>query len=855
MALLYYHNLGLRRPDILMRNVFFGLKTYYDFLRKTQGYMESDAAVKRLAWRSDHSAETGEGAASNPVWVVLEEPKDHPNEPESTFKAFMDENIREIYETSPEAQRRNNRHRFDEKHKIAVLGRDPETSRLKLERHPADNAALLLRPNTYTLSRQIRALQALQNKPSLSHLPLLRLMESEGHAYWPSFNPTGVEDWMVLTDPDRPGTQEQREFVQIAMGTPDFALLEGPPGSGKTTAICELILQLVKKGQRVLLCASTHVAVDNVLERLMDERNDYHDHIIPIRIGERNNISKKARPWQLGTFARTERNRLLQKLGELPLLSKAQTALRDSIRHAPSMIERMVLAASNLVCGTTIGILQHPDIKKQGAATASYDVLIIDEASKTTFQEFLVPALLSKKWVIVGDPKQLSPYVDVAEMAVNVKACLPDESLQNACVDVFRASQPGKKQRRVAAVVTEKEQDRKAYIAQADAHGVELVDAADSKPLWGASLVVGTLTDFDRRLDELPLDVTTVRAPDDALDLLRRRAAAFLQISKRGREQQPQWADEISWRLASVYEQRFSQEPDSQAGKGLSTNKRLHQQIKALLPVEARERDVADKIDRVRCVALPSILESLRHGFEQDEKQRKSSALTDGLPEHALAQRHIILSTQHRMHPEIAAFSHEHIYARKALTTPKYMEQTRAWAYARYDHRSLWLDVRGGFKGRSNANVNEASKVVGELKHFDTWAKNNPCADGQPWEAAVLTFYRGQEREIRHQLRCWSKQSHAMRHFTSGSHLSIELCTVDRFQGHEADLVILSFASAWPTSFLESPNRLNVALTRARYQRVIVGDRLAMQKSKADVLRSLAENEPWDRHIEKENCS
>ncbi|MEG0717017.1 MAG: AAA domain-containing protein, partial [Comamonas sp.] len=94
----------------------------------------------------------------------------------------------------------------------------------------------------------------------------------------------------------------------------------------------------------------------------------------------------------------------------------------------------------------------------------------------------------------------------------------------------------------------------------------------------------------------------------------------------------------------------------------------------------------------------------------------------------------------------------------------------------------------------------------------------------------------------------------AMKHFTRGprqrAHLSIDLCTVDRFQGHEADLVIITFARAQPTSFLESPNRLNVALTRARYQRVIVGDRIAMQRARGSVLGVLAANEPWDRFVQ-----
>ena len=109
------------------------------------------------------------------------------------------------------------------------------------------------------------------------------------------------------------------------------------------------------------------------------------------------------------------------------------------------------------------------------------------------------------------------------------------------------------------------------------------------------------------------------------------------------------------------------------------------------------------------------------------------------------------------------------------------------------------------------------------------------------------------QKNLRKNLRRWTNQHHAMRHFSRGPrqrpHLSIELCTVDRFQGHEADLVILTFASARPTSFLESPNRLNVALTRARYQRVIVGDRVAMQRTPGSALAVLAENEPWDRVV------
>ena len=178
----------------------------------------------------------------------------------------------------------------------------------------------------------------------------------------------------------------------------------------------------------------------------------------------------------------------------------------------------------------------------------------------------------------------------------------------------------------------------------------------------------------------------------------------------------------------------------------------------------------------------------------------------------------------------------------------------RKWSYRRYAHRSVWRDVRGRFDGRFNCNKDEARSVADELRHFDEWARANPRDDGRPWEAAVLTFYRGQEREVRLHLRKWTRQDRAMRHFARGPkrpYLRIELSTVDRFQGHEADLVLISFARSHPTSFLESPNRLNVALTRARYQRVVIGHRQAMRRARGALLAALAESEPWEQDIDE----
>ena len=71
--------------------------------------------------------------------------------------------------------------------------------------------------------------------------------------------------------------------------------------------------------------------------------------------------------------------------------------------------EAALVVASQMVAGTCVGIAGAPGIDDE-----EFDLCIVDEASKATATETLVPLVRAKRWVLVGDEKQLPPFLDEA---------------------------------------------------------------------------------------------------------------------------------------------------------------------------------------------------------------------------------------------------------------------------------------------------------------------------------------------------------------------------------------------------------------------------------------------------------
>ncbi|MGA4540885.1 AAA domain-containing protein [Uniformispora flossi] len=73
----------------------------------------------------------------------------------------------------------------------------------------------------------------------------------------------------------------------------------------------------------------------------------------------------------------------------------------------PQAAEPMFLPTQSVVAGTCMGFLANTHIQNM-----QFDLCIIDEASRATAPELLVPMTRAKRWVLVGDTKQLPPMVE-----------------------------------------------------------------------------------------------------------------------------------------------------------------------------------------------------------------------------------------------------------------------------------------------------------------------------------------------------------------------------------------------------------------------------------------------------------
>jgi DNA polymerase alpha-associated DNA helicase A len=104
----------------------------------------------------------------------------------------------------------------------------------------------------------------LMKMPESEHSTLMRVLFGQSSAV--AVQPRDMAKDLEWLDPSL--NDSQKEAIKFALATSEVALIHGPPGTGKTHTLIELIRQCLKQGLRLLVCGPSNISVDNIVERL-----------------------------------------------------------------------------------------------------------------------------------------------------------------------------------------------------------------------------------------------------------------------------------------------------------------------------------------------------------------------------------------------------------------------------------------------------------------------------------------------------------------------------------------------------------------------------------------------------------
>lgn len=212
----------------------------------------------------------------------------------------------------------------------------------------------------------------------------------------------------------------QQAAVRFAMSAQDVAIIHGPPGTGKTTTVVELIVQAVLRGEKVLACAPSNTAVDNILERLVRARQKVVRIGHPARVNEQlrdHTLDAKVQDHEAMKIVREmqrEAENLFRRAGRFtrarPGRGEKQAMRREArqLKSDARLLERQavenVIDRADVVCSTAT-------FNEDIVGDREFDLVVIDEACQSTEPGCWIPVLRADRIVLAGDHCQLPPTV------------------------------------------------------------------------------------------------------------------------------------------------------------------------------------------------------------------------------------------------------------------------------------------------------------------------------------------------------------------------------------------------------------------------------------------------------------
>ncbi|KAI7314090.1 DNA helicase [Hortaea werneckii] len=213
----------------------------------------------------------------------------------------------------------------------------------------------------------------------------------------------------------------QKEAIRFTLASREVSLIHGPPGTGKTHTLIELIQQLLARKQRILVCGPSNISVDNIVERLSSHKN-----IPMVRLGHPARLLPAVLNHSLEVLTKTSdaadivRDIRAEMDAKQASIRKTRTGrerrgiyneireLRKEFRQREGRVVKELLRTSKVVLSTLHGAGSF-HLKNE-----EFDVVVVDEASQALEAQCWIPIVMVGavgKLVLAGDHLQLPPTI------------------------------------------------------------------------------------------------------------------------------------------------------------------------------------------------------------------------------------------------------------------------------------------------------------------------------------------------------------------------------------------------------------------------------------------------------------
>lgn len=291
-----------------------------------------------------------------------------------------------------------------------------------------DGVGIKLAPDTRTSEIMTRTIKELEKNQ-----PLFKLFQ-QLHDTKSADTNTATQGTTATVFRNRYLNESQQQAVQSILQNEQLCIVHGPPGTGKTTTLIEAVLQLVQRGEKVLVCAPSNAAVDHICKGILEQG------IRLLRVGNASkaddaiyshtpegrlaNSKEQKEIKQLKIRAEEFRRMALKykrhfgkaEREQRQLLFKEVKNIRNEIKKIQHYNEEKLFEEAQVIAGTPIGIYD------AGIDDLHFETLIFDEAGQCIEPLAWCVFPFADKIVLAGDHWQLPPTVlsnEAAQLGFN----------------------------------------------------------------------------------------------------------------------------------------------------------------------------------------------------------------------------------------------------------------------------------------------------------------------------------------------------------------------------------------------------------------------------------------------------